>query len=156
MPTHCSDREPFILAYDRELCAHRKRRNGRQPNVGARKYDCAKSCHLVGGSWSTRAKRVGREPADVAVSLELPPSPAVLSRFIDHYALAQQRLGVEPSIMRRRAAHGSNRLDDLVARAFDKALGFDLPLQMPRRDLRPKGIHAGVKSNHCSRIALAK
>ena len=82
--------------------------------------------------------------------------PAVLSRFVNHGAFAQQRFGVEPGIVRCRAAHGSNRLDDLVARAFNEALGIDLTLQMPRRNLRPKGIYAGIKRNHGSGIALAK
>jgi hypothetical protein len=58
--------------------------------------------------------------------------------------------------MRCRSAHGRNRLDDLVARAFDEALSFDLALQMPRRNFRPKGIYAGIKRNHGSGITLAE
>ena len=93
-------------------------------------------------------ERVRRQPADIAVGLELAPGPAFVGGLVDDHALAHQRLGVEPRLVRRRAAQGHDRLDHLVAHAFDKALGLDLALQMFRRELGAERIDAGVERDH--------
>ena len=71
------------------------------------------------------AERIGRQPADIAVAFELAPGPAFVGRLVDGHALAEQNLGIERRLVRRRAPHIGDWLDHL-----DSAC--------PRRNARPR------------------
>ena len=112
----------FVLPRDGQLRAHGKRRERRHFDVRTRKRERAQRRDLVGCRGAARSKRVGRQPADIAVGFQLSPGPAFVGRFVDHDALAEQRFGVEPCVMRRCAAQRRDWLDHLVTFALDKAL----------------------------------
>jgi len=54
--------------------------------------------------------------------------------------------------VRRRAAHTGDRFDHLLARALDEALGYDLALQMLRREFGAERMDAGVEGDHVQRL----
>ena len=121
---------------DRQQRAHRQRGHRRQLDVGTGKAERARHRDLVRRPPRPAPERIRRQPADIAVALELAPGPAFLAGLVDRDALAQQRLRVEPRLVRRRAPNVGDRLDHLVARAFDETRGLDLALQMLGRDRR--------------------
>src|SRR6185312_398686 len=95
-----------------------------------------------------RIERARRQPADIAVGLELAPGPAFVGRLVNGNALAHQRFGIEARIVRRPSAHADLWLDHLPERALDEFLRLDLSLQVLGRELRPERIDARIERDH--------
>ncbi len=87
------------------------------------------------GRSTGRTERAFRQPADVAVGIELAPRPAFTIRVVDRDALALERLGEEQRVGPWRAAHRRLRLDHLTALALDKARRRDLASQVAGREI---------------------
>ena len=98
------DGEAFVLLRDGDPRAHRQRGDRRQLDVGPRESQRARHQRPCASAPAPAAQRVGRQPADIAVGLELAPGPAFLGRLVDDDALAKKRLRVEPRLVRGRAA----------------------------------------------------
>jgi hypothetical protein len=101
------------------------------------------------GAW--RHQRVRRQPAHIAVGVELTPGPAFAVGFIDRDALALQGFGHHRGIRRGRAAQRRLRVDDFALLALDEALRLDLPPQLHRCEIGPRGRQAriGFVHVHC-------
>ena len=147
VPARRGDGKAFVLPRNAKLRAHRQRRQRRPFDVRRREAKRARHAHLVGRRRTRRGQRVGREPADIAVGLELAPGPAFLD-VVDGDDFAEQRFCIEPRVVRRHAPQSRRRFDDLIARALDEALRFDLALQMARRDFGAERMDAGIERDH--------
>ena len=148
MPAIGGDGETLVLLRDDKPRAHRQRHRRRQLDVRPRKAERARHRNLVGRRPAGLTERVRRQPADIAVGLQLAPGPAFVGRLVDDDALAHERLGHEPRLVRRRVEQVGDRLDHFVARAFDEARGLDLASQIVRRDLGAERIDARIERNH--------
>src|SRR5262249_22490987 len=99
-------------------------------------------------------ERIRREPADVAVLLELAPGPAFFGRFVHHDALALERLGIKRRIRHGLAAHWRQRIDHLLQFAGDVASGRNSSFKKLGRNVGPRRRDARVEIHRGSPCAL--
>src|SRR5438270_916840 len=93
-----------------------------------------------------RPEQMRGEIADIGISAELSPGPALML-LVDGDALAAEGLRVERGVRRRRAPYVRNCADDLHLATFDEHRGFHTALEMGRREIgarrreAPVGMH---------------
>src|SRR5262249_3877365 len=83
--------------------------------------------------------------ANISISFELAPCPALVRYLIDDDALAFERLGSKHRIGRGFEPHGRLWIGDFVLASFDKLLGTDLACEMLCGEIRTCRRDAGIK-----------
>ncbi len=131
---------------NRKRAAERQRFHRRQFDRRPRKRQRAQHRDLVRRRSGRRGERRRRQPADIAVGVQLAPAPAFAVVFIDCYAFALERFGIERGIVRWCVSDGRLRRGDFAQRAIDKARGLDLAFKIFRREISSRGRHPWVVS----------
>ena len=153
IPAFAGHRERAVFAHDRYPRFHRQRVDRRQFDRRARKCERAQCRDFVRRVGHGPDERGIRQPADIAVAVQLPPGKTFGVAVIDRDALALQRLRQQHGIAGWRFAQRRECFGDLELLACHKARGLDLALEIFRGDIaagrRQARIIHSVRSTIC-------
>src|SRR5437588_6881440 len=140
--------DPYIFAIrlDRHLRTERQRLERRHFHIGRGIDEGAQRRDAVRWPARCRPEQMRGKIADIGISVELAPGPALVL-LIDRDALAAERLRVEGGIGRGPAPDVRNRTDDLHLATFDENRGLDMTLQMRRREIGARRREAAVEGH---------
>jgi len=100
IPALARDSESAVLARHRQKRIHHQRGQWRQFDRSARKRKGPDRGNLVRRRGAGFGERRIRQPADIAIAVELPPGPALAIAIVDRRPLSLERLGPEPGVGR--------------------------------------------------------
>ena len=144
MPAFAGYGESAILADHRYQISHHERIDRRQLDRGTRKRECAQARDLVRRRRGRFCQRAIRQPADIAVAVQLAPGKTFAIAVIDGHALAFQRLGQKRGIEGRRLAQRRERLGNFKFLATDKTRRRDLAFEIFRGEIGPRRRQARI------------
>ena len=136
--------ERAVFADDRHPCADRQRLDRRQLDRRTRERERPQRRDLVRRCGHWLCQRGIRNPADIAVAVQLAPGKAFAVAVVDRDALALQRLRRQHGIHRRRPAQRRDRLRHAKFLAGNEARSLHLALEIFRGDLGPCGRQARI------------
>ncbi len=99
---------------------------------------------LCVGSAPGRIRRIGRQPSDIAVGLELAPAPAFVVDVVDRDALALERFGIERRVRHWLAPHRHDRVDHFAELSLGEAFGLDLAFEIFRGEIGTRRRDTGI------------